>query len=271
MINLSTRNEKQRERTRQLRLMAIAERRLAKQINTVLNRFTGEAVRGFERGGGQSFSLALTGLQPALFEVLSKNLDPLMRVFAADVSKNVAQEKSLASFETKEAHDGFIQGLINRYMLSHVFNIAGEMTNTTQNDMQRIITAAVLSGADEVTTGRDIRRSLIALNRSRSETIARTETHSAAMDSQTETARELVPQAEKEWITSGDDRVRSFTEGDQFSHRAINGQRRPIDGFFDVPGRNGTERLRFPGDPNGSAGNIINCRCVQGFITPEFA
>jgi len=52
------------------------------------------------------------------------------------------------------------------------------------------------------------------------------------------------------WITAGDERVR-------MAHAAANGQRRGLDGVFIVGG----EALRFPGDPNGSAGNIINCRC----------
>jgi hypothetical protein len=32
----------------------------------------------------------------------------------------------------------------------------------------------------------------------------------------------------------------------------------PIDDFFDVGG----EKLKYPGDPRGSAGNVIQCRCA---------
>lgn len=52
------------------------------------------------------------------------------------------------------------------------------------------------------------------------------------------------------WITTLDERTRP-------AHAAANLQPRQADGFFYVGG----ERLRYPGDSNGSPGNIINCRC----------
>lgn len=51
----------------------------------------------------------------------------------------------------------------------------------------------------------------------------------------------------KTWITAGDEDVRD-------SHRSQNGVTVPID----QPFPNG---LMYPGDPSGSPGEIINCRC----------
>lgn len=64
-----------------------------------------------------------------------------------------------------------------------------------------------------------------------------------------------VPQLEEVviWQTREDDRVRA----DGFNHVSANQQVRE-GGFFTVSG----EQLRFPGDPNGSIGNIANCRCA---------
>jgi hypothetical protein len=42
-----------------------------------------------------------------------------------------------------------------------------------------------------------------------------------------------------------------------FDHYNMNQIRVPLDKPFNVSGQN----LMFPGDPNGSAGNVINCRC----------
>jgi len=59
----------------------------------------------------------------------------------------------------------------------------------------------------------------------------------------------------KAWITSGDDAVRP-------DHRQAGSDYAagiPIDQPFIVGG----EPLSYPGDPTGSAGNIINCRCLQ--------
>ena len=43
------------------------------------------------------------------------------------------------------------------------------------------------------------------------------------------------------------------------AHRSADGQRVDINERFLVDG----ESLKFPRDPNGSAKNIINCRCVS--------
>ena len=32
----------------------------------------------------------------------------------------------------------------------------------------------------------------------------------------------------------------------------------------------GGELLKYPGDPRGSAGNTINCRCAAIYTTPDF-
>lgn len=53
------------------------------------------------------------------------------------------------------------------------------------------------------------------------------------------------------WFTMLDERVRR-------AHALAHGQESNSSGIFRVGG----ESLRFPGDPNGSAGNIINCRCA---------
>jgi len=57
---------------------------------------------------------------------------------------------------------------------------------------------------------------------------------------------------ERAWLTEIDGRERD-------AHRAAHGQQVGLDETYTVGG----EELEFPGDPNGSAENIINCRCSQ--------
>lgn len=61
--------------------------------------------------------------------------------------------------------------------------------------------------------------------------------------------------AEHEWVTQGDDRVRVKP----FNHRAADHQRRVIGTPFNVSG----QRLLYPGDTSlgASLGNVRNCRC----------
>jgi hypothetical protein len=85
----------------------------------------------------------------------------------------------------------------------------------------------------------------------RARRIARTETHTASMVGQFGAARASPLQYRKEWLATEDHRTRE-------SHAEANGQQRDLDEPFDVGG----EELMFPGDPNGSPGNVINCRCT---------
>jgi len=61
----------------------------------------------------------------------------------------------------------------------------------------------------------------------------------------------------KEWVTALDDKVRDGTTG-EFDHTAAHGEAVELKAAFEATG----ESLAFPGDPMGSAGNIINCRCA---------
>lgn len=86
------------------------------------------------------------------------------------------------------------------------------------------------------------------------DTLTRTEVHTAvaagamaaAVDEQTRTGRAWT----KTWISTRDDRVR-------LTHRAADGQRRPLGAPFLVGGF----PMRFPGDPLGPAAEVMNCRC----------
>ncbi len=61
----------------------------------------------------------------------------------------------------------------------------------------------------------------------------------------------------KAWLTSGNDNVRDahLQAGEDYSpENAI-----PINEAYVVDG----EELMFPGDSDGSAGNVINCHCIS--------
>lgn len=87
------------------------------------------------------------------------------------------------------------------------------------------------------------------------ERIARTET-TTAMNTATEVAAEETGiEYEKQWLSAGDGNERP-------SHQALNGQKIGKQDRFD----NG---LRYPGDPLGSASEVVNCRCTQLYIPIE--
>ena len=65
---------------------------------------------------------------------------------------------------------------------------------------------------------------------------------------------------DKVWIATEDYRTRRLPE-DAFSHSAMNGVVVPADEPFSVQGKRWVEKIMFPGDPNGSGSNVVNCRC----------
>jgi uncharacterized protein with gpF-like domain len=96
----------------------------------------------------------------------------------------------------------------------------------------------------------------------RAETIVRTEVlrmQAIAAQARMRESAELVKKRgyrmQKEWLTSVDKRVRP-------AHLIAMGQIREVDEPFDVGG----EKLLYPRDPAGSAGNTINCRCVSASL-----
>ena len=68
---------------------------------------------------------------------------------------------------------------------------------------------------------------------------------------------------ELRWLTERDARVRTPANNDKWNHRAADSQTVGINDPFLITGKGGrSETLRFPGDPMGSPGNTIYCRCT---------
>jgi uncharacterized protein with gpF-like domain len=104
---------------------------------------------------------------------------------------------------------------------------------------------------------------VFSVRRGNTATIARTESLSALNFAAIEGYAQTDAVDEVEWATSRDEMVRGAKPADEWSHVAMDRQVVKLGTLWTVP-RNrgaGSETLRHPGDPKGSAGNIINCRC----------
>lgn len=140
-----------------------------------------------------------------------------------------------------------------------------EITGTTKDQAQAIIQKAteeaIADGLDESATAKLIRNRISNeggdLSRLRSRIIARTESHAASTASTQMAARTSGLPMQREWIASGGERTRG-------AHAEANGQKVGMDEPFNVGG----ELLMVPGDTNGSASNVINCRCAVGYSLP---
>jgi len=96
--------------------------------------------------------------------------------------------------------------------------------------------------------------------------IARTETTTATNLATLLSAQDSEYELEKTWISAQDNRTRRPPKS-TFDHLDMNGVK--VDAL--QPFFVGGEELEYPGDPNGQAGNIINCRCKIVFTIKEDA
>lgn len=175
------------------------------------------------------------------------------------------QDKAAFAFlERKEASlfEQIMLEFISRYGAMQIANIL----ETTRDQIVRMVDRGVRDGLGQEGIAKLITDAIPALSRTRARVIARTETHNAAMYASQETAKSSPFQMNKRWISVYDARTRDFGEGDgevdQFNHRAMNEVTVGVDELFSVPkAGGGFELMAGPGDPNGSAGNTINCRC----------
>ena len=136
--------------------------------------------------------------------------------------------------------------------------IADDIAQTTKNQIAAIVARGLENGQSVVEIGGDISAKVGAVATLRANTIARTETHGAAGFGSLGTAQQTGLQLVKEWIAARDERTR-------LEHSSADGQTVQMNDPFIVAG----ERLQYPGDPNGSAGNVINCRCASGYLTED--
>jgi uncharacterized protein with gpF-like domain len=142
-----------------------------------------------------------------------------------------------------------------------VTEIAGTTLKQSQEVIRKATAEAVELGLSEAETATLIQRRIgelgADLSRLRARVISRTESHSASNASTQMAAKASGLPMQKEWIASGGERTRE-------THMIANGKTVGIDEPFNV----GNDLLMQPGDVNGSAEEVINCRCVVGYSLP---
>lgn len=126
-------------------------------------------------------------------------------------------------------------------------------------DVQAIMRQSIEEGWSEFATKRALSARLIP-RREKGEVVGRyaARVRAAARTAATANVSRWTEQeaartggAYKRWVAVHDDRVRA-------AHQAADGQEVPLGSSFLVGG----EPLAYPGDPRGSAHNVVNCRCV---------
>ena len=132
-----------------------------------------------------------------------------------------------------------------------------DINQSTFEAVGKEVSAGVVAGESSALIATRLENKFSKFNGARAKTIARTETarHSSAARVD---AYKQVDIKKHEWVTTADNRTRE-------THFAADGQIVDIEKGFSVGGEN----LKHPADPNGSAAETVNCRCVAIANTDE--
>lgn len=174
------------------------------------------------------------------------------KVFQRDARKLI--EYTLSQAAEKEIRD-YDLGIdfdltdpnVKNWINSKAFNFANEINLTTEDALRRELSEAIRLGEtlseveDRVAHVFDVARG------SRTAMIARTEVISASNAGALESYKQSGLVKSVEWISSRDNKVRE--------EHQIDGEQVDIGAKF-------SNGLKYPGDPEGEPGNVINCRCT---------
>jgi F like protein len=154
-------------------------------------------------------------------------------------------------------------GFIDDYLLRYLFSkIVMQIDGTTREALLR----AIRNGVAEGMGADDIYRVLSdwPYARFQAARIIRTEINRAANVGSMAAGSTFEYEQSKEWIAAKDPRTRGHFPQDHADHWHLDGQVIDENDTFQDP-RNG-DQLAFPGDPNGSAASVINCRCSCALV-----
>jgi len=156
--------------------------------------------------------------------------------------------------------DSQFENIIRNYVRDYGALRVTQISSTTMRQINSIVNQGLQDGNGVNVIGKAIRASMNSpFSRYRANTIARTETHSAASYANHSVNASLnIPNQKKRWVSVADLRSRS-------THAQANGTEVELDEDFIIGG----VAMGYTGDPKGGAANVINCRCVTLYISPE--
>lgn len=234
---------------RAVRLLLAAQREITQRVITEegwrlenlqsLQRQVNDILAKFER----EYTAALSGIQVNAYQAGIETVDDPLRVSGITLTPARLNPNVIAVLQ------GFSADLIRNISAETRAAVNATIAQSLlglQSPFEAQKRIAQIIGAH------DSLRELTGIS-ARAESQFRTETgrvYSIATQARQEQVAEFVPDLMKVWVATGDSRTRR-------DHLRAHGQTVKVDEFFEVGG----EKLRFPRDPRGSAGQTVNCRC----------
>jgi HK97 family phage portal protein len=180
--------------------------------------------------------------------------------FSVDVEVSLGQEQFIplvremvtaAGVEAMElvgSEGDFVVGAdIVTWMEQRTETFMRSVNETTYAKLTEQFAESLAEGESRKELIKRIEKTYDGISKARAATIARTEVHNSTQFGTMEGYRQSATPI-KIWVSSGDLHVRD-------SHARLDGQERPLGSTF-------SNGLMYPGDPSGTAEEVINCRCT---------
>ena len=205
-----------------------------------------QLVRAYKQG----LSLESAVETPALRRAIGKMIREIFLAFA--------EETYHAVLESKQSDATFLswEKIAAEFVKQEGMENVAEINKTSVGYVRTAIERGVAEGLPIRDIAKDIESTVGGVNAaSRAERIARTISAGTSNHAAIEGARAAGIEMKKRWLATQDGSTRD-------THLAAHGQTQELDQPFFV----GDSSLRYPGDPRGSAKEIINCRCAVSFV-----
>jgi hypothetical protein len=172
-------------------------------------------------------------------------------------------------FPSKKADDFWLQELEKNFNANIAKKKLAEILGTTM-DLAKPVIMDALKMAAEGSSIDAIQKEIIknlngvggAVSPARARMIARTEVIGASNQSTFEAVKSSGVEVEKKWLTGGLNIRDSHRDAEKLGWIDFNEP-------FKLKKKNGYDEMMHPGDPKGSAENVINCKCVLIFRAKE--
>lgn len=168
------------------------------------------------------------------------------------VAANLAYRKYKPNKKAFGATQDFIDAVIAFFKQYLLEKVIAPISQTTVDQIEEVLQQAISEGWGVDKTVAELEDADLTLYRAR--LIVRTETVKATNFTQLAAADSEDYEMEKQWIAIEDNRTRKT-----HSHAGVDGERIDIDQPF-------SNALMFPGDPEGGAAEVCNCRCTMGYF-----
>lgn len=242
------------------------ERRYARRFLSVLAKQYREAAEAYP----QPYTVNPDDYRPVLIQLYTTVLpqeakvawDMFVKPLAGDRKDFFDDLAGLLGFNVPQGEFIRLWRDISREWLTvNILTKINSISQTTQRAIAKVVESAINEGSSIPDIAKEIRQqSQGEVNRHRSVVIARTETISAMGKGRRLSMFTSNLLWNHRWVDTKDERTR-------LSHKAIAQEDwRPLDQPYWLVNKSGSlEEMDYPGDPKGSAENVIQCRCCEVF------